>query len=568
MCPGEGSGGGSGGGGGGGPGDSGGGDIGAILAYLNHWSFGTDGDYTGNAGYGGDNIGPVGSKEPEKDEDRSTALIDALMVPPGKIPGGPQRPGNRNDRSREIEPYGGGEMPTGSLFAFAGADVDVYSGVPLGIENPDPFTGLPASDPFADAEWPTRAPRAARFATLRQPSLLSSPYLLADNDVIACDPYRTSCLPNVKSDFNQSSLANSIQAEMDESNAAIQPFMEGKAKIVGNTELDMYKVASKAEQVARSDEYKLAYTVNQLRDHPLEIRHSASLTDLAARNSVDFADPSGLTKTPLGKPPNSASAEEQPSIGDHILDGLGEIPGSPFGLRNNVKTLMAMAKAFNAEKSLGGGVAMAVNVLNPLYHAEKARFQSGEAADRGEYGNAATYGVQAAVGYLQTLAMAAGVARDIVRPGPGLAPPAAPASSAPKYRLPIIDPHVATSVPPEASIQGATKAVAERLRSNPELVPQYLSPGELKNWRSGQPWRMRMAFGNAVERAVARGAEPTGFLTHVGDIRPAALGSPDIIGVAGTPFEGKLIQITTEKGYYTHVENAAPETIWGLHTGP
>ena len=88
---GEGEGEGSGGGGSGGPGGS---DIGAILAYLNRLNFGTDGDYTGNAGYGGDNIGPVGSKEPEKDEDRSTALIDALMMPPGKIPGEPQRPGH------------------------------------------------------------------------------------------------------------------------------------------------------------------------------------------------------------------------------------------------------------------------------------------------------------------------------------------------------------------------------------------------------------------------------------------------------------------------------------------
>lgn len=284
MCPGEGTGGTSGGGGSSGSGDLGGGDIAsirAILAYLNHRSFGSDGDYTGNAGFGGDNIGPVGSREPDKDEDRSKGLIDALMAPPGKTRGEPRRPGFRNDGPREVEPYGGAEAPRGNLFAFVGADVDVYSGLPLGIENPDPFTGLPATDPFADADGPPRARHATAFAALRQPSLLSSPYLLADNDVVACDPNRTSCLPDVKSDFNQSSMANAIKAETDiYNNIAYQVLVEGKVKIVGNTEVDMQKIASTAAQVTRSDEYKLAFTVNQLRDHPPEVRHSAVLTGL------------------------------------------------------------------------------------------------------------------------------------------------------------------------------------------------------------------------------------------------------------------------------------------------
>src|SRR5919106_1487869 len=151
--PGEGSGGGSGGGGGGsGSGGPGSGDIAAILAYLNHRGFGSDGDYTGNAGYGGDNIGPPGSKEPEKEVDRSTDALDVLMAPPGKVPGAPPRPGNRIERSREIDPYGGAEPPKGSLFDFVGDEVDVYSGLRLGVERPDPFTGLPPSDPFADIE--------------------------------------------------------------------------------------------------------------------------------------------------------------------------------------------------------------------------------------------------------------------------------------------------------------------------------------------------------------------------------------------------------------------------------
>jgi len=217
-----------------GPGDSGGGDdIGAILAYLNHWSFGTDGDFTGNAGYGGDNIGPVGSKEPENDKDRSIDLLDTLMVPPGQIPGGPQRPGVQSGRLREIESYSGTQAPTGSLFTFAGMDIDIYSGLQLGSESPDPFTGLPASDPFAEAERPARARSAAPFAAIRRTSLLSSPSLLADNDVVVCSPNRALCPPDttrMKSDANESSLHNLIQSEMDQSWAALQDRMEGKTK--------------------------------------------------------------------------------------------------------------------------------------------------------------------------------------------------------------------------------------------------------------------------------------------------------------------------------------------------
>ncbi|MGW0060635.1 hypothetical protein ACWDTT_12005 [Streptosporangium sandarakinum] len=276
--PGESDGSGGGGDGGTGTGDLGGGDIGAILAYLNHQSFGADGDYTGNAGFGGDNTGPVGSKVPENDQDLSATPIDALTTPPWETRGRPQMRGGQSDRSWGIEPYGG--MGGRVLLAFVGEEVDAFSGLPLGIDDLDPFTGFPASDPFVD-EWPARARNVTTpFAALRQTNLLSSPDLLADNDVAACDSSRTSCLPEVKSDANQSSLATSIQADMDESYVAIQAFMEGRAKIIGDTEVDMQKVASTAAQAARSDEYKLGFIVSQLRDHPLEIRHSAVLTGL------------------------------------------------------------------------------------------------------------------------------------------------------------------------------------------------------------------------------------------------------------------------------------------------
>jgi hypothetical protein len=276
---GEGGAGGSGGFGGGGSGDSGGyGDIGAIIAYLNQRSFGADGDYTGNAGYGGDNTGPPGSKPPEQHGDPAATLVDALLDP-GGMSGSSSAAGARDNRFSAADPYDALRTPAG-LFDYVGAEVDPFSGLPLGMESPDPFSGLPISDPFVD-DWPARARSVmAPFRALRTAKLLSSPDLLADNAVAMCDPTRTSCLPEVRSDANQSSLATSIQADMDESYIAIQTFMEGKAKIVGNTEVDMQKVASTAAQVARSDEYQLAFTANQLRDHPIEIRHSAVLTGL------------------------------------------------------------------------------------------------------------------------------------------------------------------------------------------------------------------------------------------------------------------------------------------------
>lgn len=162
--------GGSGGGGGGGSGGGGGGgagpDAGAIIDYLNHQNwFGKDGDYTGNAGYYGDNIGPVGSKQPEQEEPRSESLLKALMAPGGS----------------EARP----SMPASGLFNFVGADVDLYAGLPLCAEHPDPYTGWPAADPFTDVDPPPRIYNSAPFSAFRQTSLLSSPFLLADNSAIA-----------------------------------------------------------------------------------------------------------------------------------------------------------------------------------------------------------------------------------------------------------------------------------------------------------------------------------------------------------------------------------------------
>lgn len=273
----------------------GGGDISAIIAYLNYRSFGVNGDFTGNGGYGGDNTGPVGSKEPEKNEDGAVALLDAITAVPGQTFRPPSRRAGEGDLWREIEPFSGAKAPSGSLFAFVGRDVDPYSGVALGSEGPDPFTGTQAMDPFAAPEPRSRAGKAASFAAVRRNSLLLSPNLIAFNGPIACDPRQASCVPELRSDFNQSSLANTIQAEMDESNAAILSYMEGRAQIAGSSRYDVHEAASTAARVTQSGEYQLAFQANQLRDHPLEVRSSGVWTGLGhvAKGGVAMAG-SGL----------------------------------------------------------------------------------------------------------------------------------------------------------------------------------------------------------------------------------------------------------------------------------
>ena len=256
--------------GGGGGGGGGGGDIGAINAYLSYTSYGSDGDYTGNSGYGGDNVGPVGFKEPERDQSGSVGLLAAIMEQTDQSAGSRHRPHARNDGRRNPDPYEGARLPAATLLPFTGIDIDAYSGLPLDSENPDPFTGLPASDPFSDAGPSLHAWSRPYLDVLRPPSMSSSPYLLAENNVQVCGLERVSCMPPSVSDANYSSQ---IDAEMAEHDSAGQALREGKAT-VGPAEVDWRMLAEKALQVASTDEYKLAVTVNHLRSNPLEIRHS------------------------------------------------------------------------------------------------------------------------------------------------------------------------------------------------------------------------------------------------------------------------------------------------------
>ncbi|OMH34854.1 hypothetical protein [Tersicoccus sp. Bi-70] len=280
MCPGEGDP-----GGGSEPGGSGsfggGGDIAAILAYLNHWSLGNAGDYTGNGGYAGDDIGPPGSVAPPQTHLPDTPapdLFSPALTPPRTVPGGQPRSGVGSGRPRDGWSSTGSETPLG-LAPFTGVDVDPFTGLPTEVEHPDPYTGAPAFDPLTALDRPIRPRTGGTSVVGRPPRLLSSPYLLADN-VVVCDPARTSCLPPRASDATESSVRNQIQAELDESHAAIEALAAGRATIVGAGEADLQQLAAQALQTTVSDEYRLAATVNELRSHPLEVRRSAALTGM------------------------------------------------------------------------------------------------------------------------------------------------------------------------------------------------------------------------------------------------------------------------------------------------
>ncbi|SCG64002.1 SpvB/TcaC N-terminal domain-containing protein [Micromonospora humi] len=112
--------------------------------------------------------------------------------------------------------------------------------------------------------------------------------------------------------------------------------------------------------------------------------------------------------------------------------------------------------------------------------------------------------------------------------------------------------------------QGAVSQVDARLRMDPVLAGKYMRNYE-RDWGGLGLFGQRMAYGHAVERALAAGAAPTGLLIHTGDNLPLIRGGPDFVGAPGTPFAGKEFQVTTQSGYYTHVYKAAPGTYWGLY---
>lgn len=146
-------------------------------------------------------------------------------------------------------------------------------------------------------------------------------------------------------------------------------------------------------------------------------------------------------------------------------------------------------------------------------------------------------------------------------PPPGPPPPSGP-------RLPILNPHFEPSITPEDAFQGLTENVFSKLDANRALISDYLSPGELQLSSYG-PWAQRIVFGNALERAMAEGAAPSGLLIHTGGIRPFLLGGADFVGAPGTGLAGQNFQLTTVGQYMrgNHVANSPAGTNFGLYPG-
>jgi hypothetical protein len=454
----------------------------------------------------------------------STAAPDGLSNPFSSAQGG------WIIGSQEVDPYTNVASASGTPNPFVGRDVDPYTNVPAESTNPNPFTGSQDVDPYGGVQNSMLAfgVDTSTLSTESQTEPVSNkivydntgaPYVqyVYNDGTIVNVPYDGA--PNVMFFAPVDVPASAVPAQPVAASPPAQPTsaVEAPVQILKETVISVERVVSDPEAL-KAAEGRGRF---ELGDAEAFLKGAVNgLVNLVGDNWAGPLVPRlNLPNFDIDPNYGGAGIAAEHLAANLALEALPAAPELESALRNALASrgLAAAARApiFMGAEGVGEGYTGAVKVREELVGASSTA-----------------------------------------------------KSPEMEYRLPIINPHAATSVSPEAAIQGATEAVAARLRNNPELVPQYLNPGELTNWQSGVPWRRRLAFGNAVERALAGGAEPTGFLNHVGDVRPAALGSPDIIGVAGTPFEGKLIQITTVKGYYTHVDNAAAKTIWGLHTGP
>jgi RHS repeat-associated protein len=145
-------------------------------------------------------------------------------------------------------------------------------------------------------------------------------------------------------------------------------------------------------------------------------------------------------------------------------------------------------------------------------------------------------------------------------------PPSPPPPSG--RRLPIVNPHFEPTISPEDAFQGLTMNVYSKLNANRPLIADNLTLSQQQFSTAGK-WAERIVFGNALENAMAKGAAPTGLLTHTGGIRPFLLGGADFTGAPGTPYAGLNFQLTTEKQYMRgyHVLNSPEGTLFGLYPG-
>jgi RHS repeat-associated protein len=120
---------------------------------------------------------------------------------------------------------------------------------------------------------------------------------------------------------------------------------------------------------------------------PTGPKEAVDLYTYAQNHPVSSVDPNGAEEAP----PPKLSFTDRLTRGltqgvKQGVEGLTHIPGSPLSIVGDVKTGIAMYDAFKGEKTVGGGLIMAVNVLNPAYHAGVSAVESKEAASKGNYG--------------------------------------------------------------------------------------------------------------------------------------------------------------------------------------
>jgi hypothetical protein len=462
---------------------------------------------------------------------------------------------------------------------------------------------LPATDPFAAAERPARARRAAPFAALRQPSLLSSPYLLAGNDVVACDPNLATCPPDVKSDANQSLPPNKMLAEIEESRTTIQDLQEGKNKIVGYTESDWQKVFSRAAEVALSDKYKHAFIANQLRDHPREVRHSAVLTGLGHIISGELR--MGISAAMIYATRGEALA--LPLIGAMGLASGAAETASGFALAisgaDNTATermegqLDYVLALTQSPTRLGMGtlglVASKGDVGISYWLALASGFGEDMATLRGDPSKLSSVAIPG-VGMKAEEGASALLMQNMAGPAPeALAESGASAllmqnmaGPAPKLYSAVVSGAGTKAkggaselliknmvLPPEEVVQGMLSEYVARFERNPALVGAYLKEGEVGALTEAQAyaregdWRYLelqapTLFGKATERALVGVGQRTGFWGSIGQLRGPGgrfVSSPDLRGLVG-PYRGLFFECTTNAALCAHLMKGYPPT--------
>jgi hypothetical protein len=139
--------------------------------------------------------------------------------------------------------------------------------------------------------------------------------------------------------------------------------------------------------------------------------------------------------------------------------------------------------------------------------------------------------------------------------------------TSPKASLPIVNPNFEPIISREDALQGAATRTVEKLGADLNLAQKMLTPKEASSLAEN-PWLARRLFGKAAERSLAYSSQMTGLFDHTGDINLFIKGGADFTGRPGTPWVGLRFQMTTYKGYLSHLRTSPPGTIFILYDMP